>query len=370
MRVSDLLKISIHNIKGKWAAMIALGMAISMFCLCFAGAVFMTVQREKSMPFELIVSTENSAGITDTMLAEISKITDVKDATPVITLPVQINMGEYSAELTLTGVNPSYLKNSNLPDNSVMPYIVLNEAACKLFSKGDERTYAVVPHIDWLNTKAIVIRGEGNAGVTAKVCGVPENEKDDEPIAYISLSAAKALLKTSGQPTVYTTAYVSITNRGRAESVSGALSALQLTADNADANLQATWDGEEKEMTYLIVLGAFCLLCTAVLLSAWRRISAHEQNDASAMLQWLGMKKKDVSRIFALQSTLLSLIGMSIGALAAIVLPSFLPQELKELSVFMLPIPITIVIADAVLCLGINIPLWFAKKPYVDNRDS
>lgn len=369
MRVSDLIHISIKNIKGKWAVLVALGMAISAFCLCYAGTAFMTVQQEKSMPFELIASTENTTGITDTMLAEISKIVDVEDATPVITIPVQMNMGEYVAELTLTGVNPSYLENSNLPENSVMPYIVLNEAACKLFSKDKEKTVTTeAPKIDWLNTKAILTIGEESAGITAKVCGILESEKDDEPTAYISINAAKSLLKTSGQTAVYTTAYVRIANIGRAESVNNALGALQLTATNADAELQARWDLWSKEMNYLFVMGAFGLLCSVVLLSAWRRISADEQENAYAMLHWLGMKKKDIARIFALQSTLLSLIGVSIGALITVTLPSFLPQELKSFSVFMLPIPIIIIVAGAALCLGINIPLWFAKKPFIESR--
>jgi ABC-type lipoprotein release transport system permease subunit len=289
-----------------------------------------SIQQERSTPFELIVTTESGAGVTDATLAEISKIAGVKGATPILQIPVQINMGEYRAELTLTGIQPTYVPQSGLPEESVMPYIVLNEAACKLFSKDSEATDETTeaPKIDWLTIKATILTGEESLPVPSKVFGVMESEKDDEPVAYISLNTAKALLKISDQTTICRAAYVRIENIRRAESVSRALGVLRLTVVNADTELQAKWDTETKEMAYLIVVGSFCLVCSAVLLAAWRRILLDEQKDAYAMLHWLGMKKKDIARIFAIQSTLLSLIGVGIGTLTAIILPSFLPQEI------------------------------------------
>ncbi|GHT84019.1 hypothetical protein FACS18947_0840 [Bacteroidia bacterium] len=369
MRFSDLLRISIKNMKGKWTVLVAFSMAISAFCLCYAGTVFMTVRQEKSVPFELVVSSETTTGVTGIMLAAISKIADVEDVTPVLQIPAGMVVGEYSTKLTLTGINPSYLGSQSvlpeiLPENSVMPYIVLNESACKLFSKDDETTdvpATEVSEIDWLNTKAAISIGEESVPVTSKVCGILESEKNDEPVAYVSLSAAKSLSKASGQTAVYTTAYVRIKNIGCAESINRALDALQLTAANADAELQDRWDSDTKEMTYLIILGAFGLLCSVVLFSAWRRISVDEQQNAYAMLHWLGMKKKDITKMFVLQSTMLSLIGVNIGILIAIVLPSFLSQDLKGSSIFMLPMPIIVVFSSMFLCIFVNVSFWISK---------
>ncbi len=330
MRLSDTWKISIRGIRGKWAALVALGMAVSAFCLCCAGAVFVSVRREKSAPFALIVSSESGTEITGATLADILEVTDVEDATPVLQIPVQITMGEYRAELTLTGIRPSYLEDqSGLPEESIMPYIVLNEAACKMFStKTTSRKSDSAPEIDWFNTKAIISIGGESAPITSKVCGILESQSDDAPAAYISLGAARSLLKASGQPLVSETAYVRIRNIGCAASVSRELGALRLTAGNADMELQARWDAQTKEMSYLIALGALGLIFLTAFLSAWRRLSLYEQQNSYAMLHWIGMRKKEIARIFSFQMALLTLIGIGVGILIALLLPSFLSQEL------------------------------------------
>ena len=351
-----MLNISIKSVKGVWAVLIALCMATSTFCLCYAGAVFMSAQQEKAIPFELVISTQKTTGITETMLSEIREIADVEDVTPVLQIPVQINMGGYSAELVLTGVMPSYLDNENrLPEESVMPYILLNEAACKSFLNGKETTVSPEkPNIDWLETKVLISRGEEIKPVASKVVGIMESGENDEPVAYISLNAAKALMKTSVQSTVCTTAYVRVKNIGCAESISGALSTLGLMATNADAGLQAKWDIQEKEMTYLIVLGVISLLCSTVLLAAWQRLLLYKQKHAYEMLYWMGIKKKEITKIFTQQSMLLSLLGGGVGILIALVLPSFLSQDLKGISIFMLPIQFFSVAISGALCAGIS----------------
>lgn len=338
MRFSDLLKISLKSIRGKWPVFIAFGIGISVFCLYFAGTVFLTVRQEKSEPFELIVSNESSMGITDTVLAEILETPNVMNATPVVQIPVRLNIGGYNAELTLTGIDPSYLDiQSGLPVESVMPYILLNEAACKLFSTDNEiRSTAEAPKIDWLDTKVDITMGEDGAAIISKIFGVLASEKNDEPVAYISLNSAKRLLKASGQTTTYRQAYVRIKDIGCAESVGRALGVLQLTDNNVNAELQTKWDIETIEMTYLIVIGAFSLICSAVLLVAWRRIIFHEQQEAYTMLHWLGIKQKDITKLLTMQAVLAALIGVCVGFIVALTLPSFLPQDLRGISIFML----------------------------------
>ena len=363
MGFSDLLQIAIKHIKGRWAVMVAFALAISAFCLSFAGAVLLSVSEEKSAPFALVAVTQSQGGITDAMLTEIGKIADVENATPVFSIPVQMSMGEYMAQLTLTGIKPAYLENhEGLPDAGVMPYILLNEAACKLFLKEDEvfRASAEAPKIDWLHTKVTLSTGEGSTPVTAKVNGLLSGERDDEPAAYISLNAAKALLRTFGQPTLTQTAYIRIKNIGYAESVIHALNGLGLVADNADTELQAKWDSRQQEMTYLFILGAFALLCAAAVLFAWQRISRAAQQTSYDMLFWLGMKQRDILRVFLLQSALLSAVGAGLGLLFAVILPLFLSQSLIGLSIFMLPIPIPVILFCFVLSMAINLP--FALK--------
>ena len=139
MRIFDRIRLALKNLRGKWAVLPAAGVAIAAFCLCFAGAILTTVQQEKAQPYELIVSA-GDASLSDNDMAEISQIEDVTAATAVLQVPATVSVGEYVAALTLTGADADYLEDSYsqggvFPDDSVMPYIVLNEAALKRFSE-------------------------------------------------------------------------------------------------------------------------------------------------------------------------------------------------------------------------------------------
>ncbi len=345
MRFRDLLYLSLKCSKSKWAAFMAAFMAAGVFCLCFAGVALITIQQEKSQPFELIVSAENAAGITDTILAGIVGTHGVEAATPIVQMPVKIQMGGYSAELTLTGIKPSYLNNDALPESSVMPYIIMNEAACKLFKKpGEKANTDKAPDIDWMNTSALISMGEESAGVTSRVCAILESGKGDKAMAYISLNAAKALFKTSGTAAIYPLAHVRIKNIGCAEEVSKLLSALRLKAENADTKLQTRWDSWTTQMTYLFILGVIPLLCSGVVLFAWRRISFLEQKETHETLYFAGMNGGSIARIFTLQAMCSSLVGAGYGILVTMVLPYFLPQDLSDNSVFMLRAPATVML--------------------------
>jgi ABC-type lipoprotein release transport system permease subunit len=370
MKISDLLRISAKNLKGRWAALPALGIAISTFCLCFSGAVLTSVNEEKSLPYELNV-TSGSTSLSDNVVADISEIPNVTAATLVLEVPASLEAGEYSAQLTLTGIDAAYLNGGYaqggiFPDTSVMPYIVLNEAACKQFSAekregGFETSNA---QIDWMNANVSVQSGEGSRPVVSKISGIlTYDEKEQESAAYISIFSAKELLRQSRQATDYTGAYVRITNIGYAKSVFQEISALGLSVANSNEELQTKWDAEMKEMTYLIVIGIFCLLCSAVLMAAWRKISLLEQKEVFIALRWIGMKGKEIGRLFVIQSLMISLFGIAVGILVSTSLPSFLSQELRGISIFMLPVPFWIATLSAAICITTGmVPLLNIKS--------
>lgn len=112
MKIIDLVRIAAKNLKGKWVVLPVFGIAISTFCLCFAGAILITVQEEKALPYEIIISSEGEQSLSDSAVAEISKITDVTAATAVLQVPVSITADEYTTELTLTGIDSAYIESS------------------------------------------------------------------------------------------------------------------------------------------------------------------------------------------------------------------------------------------------------------------
>jgi len=363
-----------------------IGFAAAAFCLCFAGAIVTAMQAEKAQPYELIIASEGNTGLSQGKIAEMTEIDDVLAVTPVYQVPVTIKTGAYAARLTLTGINAAYLtetysQGGGFPESSVMPYMVLNEAAQKQFSEdqtnmdqisgdtaetdADEnapvQTDGKLPAIDWLNGNFALQSGEEAREIAAKVCGILAGEEgghEQEPAAYISLKAAKDLLQKSGQSTNYAAIHVRVENIGRADSVSKALAALGLMVSNSTEELQAGWDADAQEMAYLIAIGGCCLVSAAALTAAGSRISLLRQAKQWEAVRWLGMRKKDLRRQFAIQSILLCCMGMAVGLIVAICLPSFLSMETRETN-FMLAIPFAAALGSALLCLIASlIPFW------------
>ena len=109
------------------------------------------------------------------------------------------------------------------------------------------------------------------------------------------------------------------------------------------------------------------MLCSLVLLAAWRKVSLMEHKEERRMLRWIGMKEKDIGRIFIIQTLILSLIGIFIGIIASTSLPSFLSPELRDTSIFTFPIPYEIAILSAVICITTSmLSLIKIRKKVID----
>ncbi|MEM5769725.1 MAG: FtsX-like permease family protein [Bacillota bacterium] len=365
MRTSNLAYLAWKNLKGSWAVLPTIGFAIAAFCLCFAGAILTVVQEEKAQSYEVIVAAQESKSLTDNDIAEMTKLEDVTAVTGILEVPAIVISGDYTAKLTLTGMGSQYIggdyaAGSAYPADTVMPYIVLNEAARKAFSaksvsgsdNSGDTTASAAPDIDWLNVSFTVQLGEELRPVTAKVCGLltSSNEEDEEPAAYISLSSAKALLEQGGQSTSYASLRVRVTNIGSAESVSKGISALGLSVSNSTEELQTGWDADTKEFTYLLANGIFGLTCASFLLAAWRALSLSRQKHEFEALRYLGMKEHDIRRLFAVQTGMLALIGITFGVLTALVLPSFLSTGEAMDTNYLLPIPFNVILGCVAVC--------------------
>jgi hypothetical protein len=364
MRIFDIARIAIKSLT-RWAVLPAAAAAIGVFCMCVAGTALAVVQQEKSQPYELSFSSQDS-DITEHDIAKISEIEDVKAVTPVFEVPANVAAGDYSAELNLIGIYPSYLTGKFkaggvFPESGVMPYIVLNEAACKEFkSKEDNMRYEYfgdetdseetkAPDVDWLQESIKIIAGEGKP-VTAKISGILSAEEEDEqPAAYISVAAAKALLPPGQQ--VSAKASARITNIGCAEKVSRGITALGFNIDNINDELQAKWDSQEGQIAYLIVISIFSLLCFFALTASSTKISMLEHKNEWQMLKWTGLRDKDIGRIFIIRMLAIAMFGVLAGIIAGTSLPSFLDPDPTGMSVYTLPVPFWIAAASGAVFL-------------------
>ena len=371
MRIFDLIRLAFKVLKGRWVVLPAAGVAISAFCLCYAGAVYTTVQQEKALPFEMVVLAQQTGDLSDAAAVEISQIQDVVAATPVLQAPVSLAAGGYTAELTLTAMLSVYIEDAFAngavyPNDSVMPYIVLNEAACKLFSNGKDTKTADAPDIDWLNESFSVQLGEGSKAVTARVCGIlsgdAETDNTQEPAAYISLPVAKKLLRENGQSADYSEIKARVTNIGQAQSVSREIAVLGLSVLDSTGELQAGWDIKQKEMGYLLVTGFFSLVCAAVLFKAFRKIELLERKKAWDMLIKLGIKQRSIRGLFIIQAIVIALAGMAAGIVVSLSLPAFLLQEAASASIFTLAVPPATAAVVCLVCMVASMMPFLEKK--------
>ena len=364
MRISDRLRLSLRYQRGRWALLPVLGVAIAAFCLCFAGAIFINVQSQMAKPYELEVLPNSNEAISDWIIDDIKLLTDVEAATPLLSVGVTIQTGKLSAQMTMTGIDPDYIadefkQGTMFEKISVMPYIVLNEEALKQLQRGEKTLdYQQAPDIDWLSASYTVQAGE--RPVVSSVCGILKSEEGDPAIGYISIDAAKQLLQKSGQPTAIDSVLVRVKDVGSSVRVSKDIMARGLMVMNVNNELQQIWDADLREMGYLITVGIFALLCAVMLTAALRRTSLSEQKQDFETLCWMGMQRRDIRRLFALQALVFALIGTFLGIIVALSLPSFLEQGAT--SSFTMPIPALVVMASGVFCIAVStLPLLHAK---------
>jgi len=439
MKIFELLRLGTKNTKGRWVVLPVIGIAISAFCLCYAGAIFTTVENERSLPYEIAITNDGAKKVSDSTLAEISKLSDVTSISPLLQVPATVRTGKYAANINLIGIDPSYITDKFATGgvfsaSSGMPYIVINKAQTKQFvveqkststntqsntsntqtgsspntksgtsstqtgsspdtksgtsstqtasdadaksntntntnttvntdNKG-EAADATAPKINWLNVSYTLEAGGGDHLIISKICGIlAGDDKEQQPEAYISLTSAKNMLQKSRQSIAYVGARARIKNIGVLDNVSKALEDLGFIVTNDNTKLESKWDSEVKEMTYLIVIGVFSLLCSVVLMVAWRKIAVMEQREAWKMLLWMGMKEKDIHKVFVIQSLIITLSGIIIGIIVSLSVPSFMSTDIKEESVYKLLIPLLVSVSASAICIVVTMfPLLNIKK--------
>jgi hypothetical protein len=356
MKIFDALRTGAKTANGKWEAVIAAGMAICVFCLCFAGAIFAHVQEEKDRPSELSLSTLKSAKIADSLLAQVAGIEGVAAVSAAVELPVTLKTGSYSAGLTITGLKPGYIDNKfatggSLPENSAMPYIVLNEAACKSFSDGKTGFGGTEKEkdIDWLSA-GFVLETEDGQSAAVKICGIiPDETEDEAPLAFMDIKKAQELLRTGGQTADPVLAYARTQNAGYAKSAAEAISNLGLSVTNENEELQARWDSSLMEADYLIALAVLALALTGCIIRLGMKMSVPAGRERRS--GWTG-SKSGLYKALVMRTMFVVVCGIAAGIVVALFTPMFILPEDIAASSFALYAPWWTVLASAGICLA------------------
>ena len=355
---------------------------IAAVCLCYAGAIGVSVGAGKQKPCELRVTVPAGGTITDRALADIAGIPDVTAVTAVLPVQVTLETGRYTADITLLGIDGRYLQEKYdaggiFPDTSVMPYIVLSKAGQKYFIDPKDPPSPAdadyVPDIDWTRAPIALYPGgdTDTKPVTSKVCGILAGDSDAPYAAgYINIAAAKTLLRNHRMPADGDSAAVRITSIGAAKAVTQKIRALGYDAADPDTQLQAKWDGQLKEMTYLLWMGGVCLICAALLMAAVLGAGIAGRRDELVMLRWMGIRISVIRRMHRWQSVMIGIIGAVLGILISYLIPAFIPAGQKSISNFSLPIPPLLAGAVGLLCIGIcALPGIYAVKKQIQSHE-
>lgn len=373
MRILDLLRLSIKTLRTKFVVAYVCLVVLGVCSIYFACAIMHTVLTEKAEPCELKITSTDYKGLSNETIWELMEIPDVLAATNRIEVPVKLTVGKYEADLTLVGVDESYLNvqynmGGVFPENSMMPWIILHKETLKMFrdpSDTTRRASNYVPPVNWVEDDFVLSVGEDL--LVSKVSGIYES-KDAVDAGYLNIETAKRVLQEQGQAGAYSSAVVRIRNIGAAQEVTKAIETLGYAVSNPNTELQTRWDLLQKEALYLTLLG----LAVFIVASRQQKMEylRQERRRVSQFLalRWMGMPKRQIGNMRLVQSGFLCISGVSLGMGISYVIPRFLSIAQKTESVFLLELPRT---AAAICWFGCVICVFCLSResvlPLVEN---
>lgn len=270
-----------------------------------AGLTGWELHREKSQLYQLTVT----AGSTLDPVA-LSQLAEVAACTAVHELSGELTAGEYTAALTVYGVDSSFVEGPLdqgilFPDDSAMPYLVLNQAALKCFA-ADGVPIQSADGVDWLNCDAQL------DGTPVRLCGILK-EEGEEPRVYMSQSAARELLLQSAGPAEARTAWIKLRNYGVLEQVTAELAGLGYSWENTAAAAD-TWPLRQMRAGLLALAGGISALAAASLLWAALRYDGLNHAAEYQRLQDLTGNRHIRGRINLVRCTALLVVGLLFGS--------------------------------------------------------
>lgn len=275
-----------------------------------ATKTFLHLQSEKNTPYEIIASSDSDYIDMDSLL----KIDGVKNVSPIIQIDGEIVYEKYALNCKIMAVYSSYLDLTCtdgviFPDNSNMPYLILNKAASEGFSNDEAEVTIDVEETVLLNSN-----GKERKAI---ICGIFDDESDS-PIAYMSYNYAG---KEYAQD-VSTSLAFSLDNRGAAEKVYASLQRNGIYA-NSDSSISLTWELMGQQVWQTMILCISLLTCSVALIREKRKGELKERRDEQTALLSSGMTASEVNTVFPLRILLANIACIAISAIAAAIMNVF-----------------------------------------------
>ena len=279
----QIIKLAIRTIPRMGLATI-LFLFLGIYLIFPTARLYVDMKQGDTVPCELVVSTD---GAFDE--AKLWELQGVQSVTPILRINATLSTKEASCTLTVEAVRSGALKQDQIsgsvfPEESNMPYLVLNTAAVKAFRDEAGRK---TDSLDLDGSFVLLADRE----LPAKVCGVCEDGKA-EPMAYMSYTTAHALFGTSGQQGV--SLRLTLDNAGSEPAVVSKLQELGFLAE-ADETRTVQWVAyqERPKSSALLCLGI--LISAAVLLRQGWKLEMVQYAESYQALCYSVLNKGDIS---------------------------------------------------------------------------
>ena len=281
---------------------------LASFLLGSAGLTGWGLHREKSQPYRVTVT---ASGPLD--LEALSRLEEVESCTAVYELSAELTAGEYTASLTVHGVEGSFaagdlVQGILFPEDSVMPYLVLNEAALKCFS-ADGVPISSTENVDWLNSDA------GLNGTPVRLCGILR-DGSEEPQVYLSRTAARKLLLQTAGTAETQTAWLELRNFGCVESAAEGIAGLGCTWESATPDTADAWPEKQLKAGLLALAGGISALAAVFLIWGALRYDALKHTAEYQHLRKVTGDRHIRGRINLIRCAVLFLLGLLLGGTA------------------------------------------------------
>ena len=283
---------------------------VGLYTLFPACKDFQEIQVDKHTNYELNASTNSSSLNLNTLI----QLDGIEKITPVLNLNASLSIKDHVLNSEVLAVHSSYLQlnfieGSMYPENSNMPYLILNKAAAESF-KQEHKTLTVYPG-DTIQMDAGVFSRK------AIVCGVFEDGAES-PTIYMSYDVAHKEYDTGG----YVDLIIVLENKGSAESVISSLHKKGIYA-NFDSNITLAWDLRLKQCWQTVLLSIVLLVCAALLIRWKRKEESVKCRSEGYMLLLSGMTASTLRVLYHMRLAIGQIACLLIASAVAAIMGTF-----------------------------------------------
>jgi len=260
-------------------------LTLGFFLIFLSCNTWRQIRKEKSVPYTLTATVVREKIDLDAL----QQMKGIQRVSPVLHLESELSVEEYTLKCPIQAVysrflNLKFAEGVLFPDNSNMPYLVLNKAAAEAFANQEDKTIAVTA-----NTEVSMKSGELDC--KASVCGIFDDESET-PAAFMSYDTAIKVLSQSTSKELL----LALANKGACADVVRSIRRLGLNA-SFDENESLRWDllGQQVWLLALMSIGfTICAYCLNVQNTRYNQAAQH--NEESSLLL-AGMIAPEVRRI-------------------------------------------------------------------------